>query len=183
MGVSWWGLPGLLRTQSIRGESGEGGCHRAECVALRWEWHPERPVLCDLPSRCLCLPGEQVHLAAPREAAWTGRRRRLWWVHRGLARPNLRSFQKRKEGLSLLLGFVPSGSCPENHYGSLEFLGLVHVQLAQKVKEEKDSQKRPNYQKEEPHCHRRPGLQTPGKQERRTSAGGVGGLLSTPSSH
>lgn len=33
-----------------------------------------------------------------------------------------------------MVGFMPSGPCPENHSGILEFLGLVHAQLTQKVK-------------------------------------------------
>lgn len=39
------------------------------------------------------------------------------------------------------MGFVHSGPYCENRSGLLEFLGLIHAQLTQKVKERKDSPK------------------------------------------
>lgn len=55
-----------------------------------------------------------------------------------------------------------SGPCHEDHSGALGFLGLVQA-VHSESEGKKRLTKRPNYQKEKPLCHHRPGLQATGK--------------------
>lgn len=71
-------------------------------------------------------------------------------MHRGSARPYLSSFQKWKESVPRVVGFVHSGPCHQDHSGALECLGVLQAQLTQKVKDRKDSQKDPTIKKRSP---------------------------------